>query len=246
MNILIVDDEPLARERLRRLLEAMPDMTVAGEAGNGREALQLCAALQPDVLLLDIRMPGMDGIETARHLLQLEHPPAVIFTTAYSAHALEAFDAQAVDYLLKPVQAARLAQALAKARRLSRAQADALQLAGQRARSHICVRLRGNLLLIPVEDIRLFQADMKYVTVHHAGGEALIEEALKALEEEMGERFVRTHRNALAARRHLAGLEQDKDGQWHVRFKNTSLRAEVSRRHLPAVRALFRGGHPET
>jgi two-component system response regulator AlgR len=242
MKILLVDDEALARARMRQLLEGLGDCTVCAEAASGEAALQAVNRQQPDVLLLDIRMPGMDGLEVARHLQALDEPPAIIFTTAYNDYALQAFETHAVDYLLKPVRSERLAEALAHARRLTRAQAVALQDADQLAavREHICANVRGSLQLIAVEEIRYFLADQKYVTVCSAGDSVLIEDSLKSLEQEFGERFVRIHRNALVAPRYLAGLERDADGRSLVILQGVTERLEVSRRHLAAVRDLVR------
>lgn len=237
MKVLVVDDEALARDRLRRLLAEIPDCSVCGEAGDGRAALDQVAQCAPDVVLMDIRMPGMDGLEAARHIAGLPDPPAVIFTTAFGDHALEAFEACAVDYLLKPIRGERLAAALGNARRLTRAQAAQLDSATGGVRSHICVRMRGNLQLVPVTDIRFFRADNKYVTVRTGDGEYLIEESLKALEDEFGARFLRIHRNALVAVDFIAGLEKAGEGQCQVVLGGIDECLEVSRRHLPEVRA---------
>ncbi len=244
MRVLIADDEPLARERLRRMVTEVAGAEVVGEAGDGRAALEACARLHPEVVLLDIRMPGMDGLEAARHLARLPEGPAVVFVTAYGDYALQAFEAQAVDYLLKPVRAERLAQALDKARRLSTPQLEAVAAADPEAqgRSHLSSTLHGNLTLIPVGEILFLRAEQKYVLVHHAHGEALIEDSLTALEAEYGPRFVRIHRNALVARSALAGLEKDADGTARVRLKGCAERLEISRRHLPELRRLLRSG----
>jgi len=247
VKVLIVDDEAPARERLRRLLSELADCRVCAEAANGHEALQAAARSEPDVVLLDVRMPGMDGLEAARHLAELEQPPAVIFSTAYAEHALEAFDAQAVDYLLKPIRGERLARALQNCRRLTRAQARARSdrlLAGAGGgvpRTHICARVRGNLELVPLTQVRYFRADQKYVAVGHGDGEVLIEEPLKDLETEFAGRFLRVHRSALVAVGYLEGLEKDAEGRCRVRLAGTAERLEVSRRHLSAVRALLKG-----
>jgi len=244
VKILIADDEAPARTRLRRLVEEIDGHDIVGEAANGREALLLSDKTQPDVLLLDIRMPGMDGLEAARHVATLENPPAVIFTTAYGDHALEAFAAHALDYLLKPIRKERLAQALTHVRKLNRAQSAALSnVETAQARSHICARVRGALQLVPVGEIVYFLADQKYVTVRYSEGSVLIEESLKALETEFAAAFTRIHRNALVAAAHIVGLERDDDGHVHVRLRGVTERLEVSRRHAAELRQrLVRGG----
>ncbi len=243
MKVLIADDEAPARTRLRRLVEEIGGHQIVGEAANGREVLLRADKAQPDVLLLDIRMPGMDGLEAARHLTALDNPPAVIFTTAYGDHALEAFAAHAFDYLLKPIRKERLLQALTHVRKLNRAQSAALTgVAAARARSHICARVRGALQLVPVGEIVYFLADQKYVTVRHSGGSVLIEESLKTLEEEFAAAFTRVHRNALVATAHIIGLERDSDGQGHVRLRGVAERLEVSRRHAAELRQRLVGG----
>jgi two-component system response regulator AlgR len=240
MKVLIVDDEAPARARLRYMLDEMADCSVCGDAANGEEALALAGQSQPDILLMDIRMPGMDGLEAARHLLAMEQPPAIIFTTAYNDYALQAFETHAVDYLLKPVRQERLAEALRHARRLTRVQAAALQQtdAPVAARQRICARVRGSLQLIPVDEVRYFQADQKYVSVCTADGQVLIEETLKSLEEEFAGQFVRIHRNALIATRYLAGLEKDAEGQARVQLSGVAETLEVSRRHIAGIRKL--------
>jgi len=243
MKILIADDEAPARTRLRRLVEELDGHEIVGESANGSEALLLSDKTQPDVLLLDIRMPGMDGLEAARHLAGLENPPAVIFTTAYGDHALEAFAAHALDYLLKPIRKERLAEALSHVRKLNRAQSAALNsVATAQARSHICARVRGALQLVPVGEIVYFLADQKYITVRHSGGSVLIEESLKTLETEFATAFTRIHRNALVAAAHIIGLERDNDGHVHVRLRGVTERLEVSRRHAADLRQRLVGG----
>lgn len=244
MKVLIVDDEQPARERLVRLLNDIKGYEVAGEAANGPEAIERYNALKPEIILLDIRMPGMDGLETARHLMADETPPAVIFTTAYGDHALEAFDTHAVGYLLKPVRTEKLEEALRASQRSNRSQlAPALQhMAGPEAeaRTHICVRMRGNLQLIPVADILYFRAEDKYVTLQHIGGTALIEDSLVKLEEEFAESFLRVHRNALVAAGRISGLKKLADNTFAVALKGTDETLDISRRHLPAIRRLIK------
>ncbi|MGB9429261.1 MAG: LytTR family DNA-binding domain-containing protein [Gammaproteobacteria bacterium] len=243
MKVLVVDDELPARIRLKELLSEIPDCKITGEAANGREALQLWEATQPDVLLLDIRMPVMDGLETARHLAGLDNPPAVIFTTAYDEFAVDAFDTHAIAYLLKPVRQAKLAAALANAGRLNRVQLGQLatQTKTHTARRHICARLRDRLHVVPVEHVQCFIADQKYVTVCHTEGELLIDEALKDLETEFSENFIRVHRNALVALAHIQSLDKGEDGSLLVRLHGRAEPVEVSRRLVADVRARLRG-----
>jgi two-component system response regulator AlgR len=243
MDVLITDDEPLARERLRALLAEHADVVVVGEAGNGREAMDAVERLRPDLLLLDIAMPVMDGLETAHHLGQVDQPPAIVFCTAYDEHALSAFEAAAVDYLVKPVRAERLAAALDRARRYVASRPNVArppELPRDKPRTHLSARLRGSLRLIPVAEIVYLQADEKYVSVHHAHGEDLIEESLKSLETEFGERFMRIHRNCLVAASALTELRRTPDGQAHVVLRGVTTPLEVSRRCLPLLRDRLR------
>lgn len=241
MRVLIVDDEPPARERMRRLLEEIEGCECAGEAGNGSEAITLVTRETPDVVLMDIRMPGMDGVEAARHLSSLDQPPAIIFTTAYDEYALRAFEAHAAGYLLKPVRKEKLSEALARAGRLTKPQLAAIAAgANQRRRTHLSVRVRGELRLIPIEDVAYFLADQKYVTVRHRGGEELIEESLKSLEDEFEPDFVRIHRNALVATRHMAAIDRAEDGQYTVRLRDMPETLQVSRRLASDLLKRFR------
>ena len=239
LKVLIVDDEPPARERLRGLLDEIGDVEVVGEAATGADALKDTHDLAPDVVLLDVRMPGMGGLEVARHLNVLDEPPAVIFTTAYDQYAVEAFEAQAVGYLLKPVRKEQLAAALARAGRLTRAQLQRLAAAGAR-RSHIAARRRDGLRLIPVEEVQYFLADQKYTTVRHVGGEDLIEDSLRLLESEFGAAFVRVHRNALVAVKYLERIERSAEGQYFVRLRGCEAPLQVSRRMAGELRERFR------
>lgn len=237
MRVLVVDDEKLARDRLSRMVEQVDGCVVAGQAANGLEAVQLTQSAAPDIVLLDIRMPGMDGLEAARHIAELEAPPAVIFCTAYEEHAIEAFNVQAVGYLLKPVRREDLQRSLTTAKRTNKAQLAALSDEdGGGARTHISARTRRGIELVPVDDIRYFQADQKYVTVRHSEGEILIDETLRELEEEFGERFIRIHRNALIAVAYIEGLERDDQGHYRVRLRGLEDRLDVSRRHVAGLR----------
>jgi two-component system, LytTR family, response regulator AlgR len=241
MRVLIADDEPLARERLAALVGDAGGEVVASVA-DGEQAVQQADRLRPDVCLLDIRMPGLDGLDAARLIGALDDPPAVVFCTAYDEYALKAFEAHAVDYLLKPVRRERLDQALQRAGRLSagKVQKVAGTLGEHRQRSHICARVRGNLVLVPVQEILYLQAEDKYVVVHHLKGQVLIEDALKGLEDEFGDQFVRIHRNCLVARERMSGLTRGSDGRVFVRIDGSGDVLEVSRRNLPALRKLVR------
>lgn len=236
MKVVIADDEPLARERLRSLLAEQPGVEVVAEAENGEQALHACAALQPDLVLLDIAMPGLDGLEAARHLATFDPRPAVVFCTAYDAHALSAFEAAAIDYLMKPVRPERLAAALERARTFLAGRSGHPGTPSQQARTLLCARLRGSLRLIPIEDIHYLQAEEKYVVVHHARGEDLIEESLKSLEEEFVGRFVRIHRNCLVARHELLELRRNSAGQVQALLRHGKAPLEVSRRCVASIK----------
>ncbi len=238
MNILIVDDEPLARQRLIGLVQDLNGYEACANASNGKDALRLAQELKPDVVLLDIRMPGMDGIETAHHMNRLSKPPAIVFTTAFSEHALKAFETHAVDYLLKPIRQDRLSEALAAAVRLTRPQLEQLKLIDEqpKVRTHICVKTRGTLELVPIETIRYFLADHKYVTLRTEDHECLIEESLKSLEKEFEHIFTRIHRNALIADQFMSGLGKNSEGHCVISIEGIDERLEISRRHLPHVR----------
>ncbi len=242
MRILIVDDENLARQRLRDLIGDIGDHTVVGEALNGSEAIEKTITLKPDLLLMDIRMPVMDGLEAAMHLMGINNPPQVIFTTAYDQHALEAFEVNAVDYLLKPVRKERLAAALQKATPVSTKTLKQVNRAQEEpsVRTHISVHMRGRISLIPVQDIIYFIADNKYVTIRTAREQHLIEESLVSLEEEFGDMFLRIHRGALVNTNYLKGMEKNQLGHWRVLLEGVDEKLAVSRRHTPAVRRWVR------
>ena len=246
MKVLIVDDEPPARVRLRQLLEESGEHTIAGEAGNGREALEIAAKTQPDVVLLDIRMPGMDGIEAAHHLNRAENPPAIVFTTAYDQYAIDAFDANAIGYVLKPVRRERLSRALSQAARLT---GEALSQAARQSgvsqqRRHLCARLHDELKLIPVADVHYFVADQKYVSVVHKDGRDLIEDSLKSLETEFGDKFVRIHRGAVVAVDAIDSLRKDEEGRTRVMLRIDTGDDDlfVSRRHVADVKKRLKKG----
>ena len=248
MKVLIVDDEKPARDRLRQLLDDFDEYEVVGEAGNGEEAVRLGAETKPDIVLLDIRMPGLDGIEAAHYLNQFDSPPAIVFATAYDEYAIDAFDARAIGYVLKPVRRERLAKALEQAARL--AAGTLAEVAGDpripSRRKHVCSRSHGEIKLIPVDEVNYFQADQKYVRVHHAGGRDLIDDSLKSLEREFADDFVRIHRGAVVAVNKIERLAKSEDGKHHVVLRGGSQEQQnqliISRRHLAEVRRRIKGG----
>lgn len=239
MRIVICDDELLARERLIRIVQESGYEVVA-QATTGAEAVTAVKLQQPDVILLDIRMPEMDGVRCAQLLNELEHPPAIIFVTAYDHYAITAFKANAIGYLLKPANKDELLDALSKAKNLNAAQLNQIRKledpTAQPVREHISARTHRGVELIKLKDIYYFTADQKYVKVRHKDGVVLIDETLKELEEEFGERLFRVHRNAIINLSYLDYLETIDSGQYQVRFKGIEEALAVSRRHLPALR----------
>ena len=243
MDVLIVDDEPLARQRLARMLDKLDGYDLVAEAENGEAALAAICKVDPDIVLLDVRMPGEDGLSVARRIGALDDPPAVIFCTAFDQYALDAFGTEAVGYLLKPVKAEQLLEALTKAQRLNKVQRAAFsqnQTPTGNLRSHISAKTRRGVELIPLDDVRYFIADHKYVTVYHVHGEHLLDETLKELEEEFSQRFLRIHRNALVSVKHIEAIERTMQGQYQVRLSNTEMRPIVSRRHVGGLKALLK------
>ncbi len=238
LKILIADDETPARNRMRDLLGDIEHVTVVAEARNGKEAIDLAQTTNPDVMLLDIRMPLMDGIEAAQHAQKLEPKPYIIFTTAFDAYAIKAFDLNAIDYLLKPIRLERLQIAINKAHALKPLPIEALRPL-QKMRSHLSIHERGRVLLVPVETIIYLRAELKYITVRTAEREYLIEESLTNLETEFGERFIRLHRNCLVAPQFITGYEKcitDDESQWVAILKNIPETIAVSRRQQYLIR----------
>lgn len=230
LNILIIDDETPARERLLRLMDSLDDFEVVGEASNGAEALEKIHELVPDILLLDISMPGIDGMELAHNLRRAGLDPVVIFCTAYPERALEAFDVEAVDYLVKPVRAERLKKALAKASRR-------LEKGNQASRDPLLrSTVGGKVLLTPLSRVICLLAEDKYTTVVHENGDTVIDKSLTELEKDYPDLFFRVHRNALISRKHLRGLQKIPGGGTHVVLSGTDRTPEVSRRNVSALR----------
>jgi two-component system response regulator AlgR len=260
MDVLIVDDELLARQRLARMVEKIDGFTVVAQADGADEALAAITTHDPDIVLLDIQMPGRDGLELARDIAALEDPPAIIFCTAFDQYALDAFGTNAVGYLLKPVKAEQLLQVLDKATKLNKIQRDAAQKKIQRdavqeqaqdaqinpavkkvnQRANITAKTRRGVELIPLDDVRYFLADHKYVTVFHRNGEHLLDETLKELEEEFSGRFVRIHRNSLVSIKHIEALERTAQGQYQVRLADIETRPVISRRHVSDLKELLK------
>ena len=246
LRVFIVDDEPPARNRLRDLLNDCSEqlaLEVVGEAGNGREALDKLAEITADVVLLDIRMPQMDGIELAQHLNKLSKPPVVIFTTAYDAYAIKAFDLRVIDYLLKPIRLGRLFEALNRARVAVPVQTEVLRELLPEPRKNLSIHERGKIHLIPIEQVLYLRAELKYITVRTAEREYLIEESLSALEKEFATRLVRIHRNSLIAKDAIEGFEKGGDegeSGWMVKLKGLDELLAISRRQQHIVKEFSR------
>jgi two-component system response regulator AlgR len=246
LRVMIVDDEPPARARLRDLLAdcgAQVELDVVGEASTGRAALDMLETSNADLILLDIRMPEMDGIELAQHVQKLERPPTIVFTTAYDAYAIRAFEVHAVDYLLKPIRTSRLMEALTRARSTRGPSLESLRAMSNRPPAFLSAQERGRIHLIPIEDVLYLKAELKYVTVRTAEREYLIEDALGRLEQEYAERFVRVHRNCLIARGAIRGFERktgDGEAQWQVVLNGCDEKIAVSRRQQHIVREFGR------
>ena len=242
LTVFIVDDEAPARSRLKELLadcEAQFPLQLVGEAGNGRDALEMLAETPAEVVLVDIRMPQMDGIELARHLNKLDHPPVIIFTTAYDSYAIQAFEQRAIDYLLKPIRLGRLFEAISRARDAVPIRTEVLQELTPEPRSNLSAHERGRVLLIPIDQVLYLRAELKYVTVRTAEREYLIEESLTALEKEYSARFVRIHRNCLVAKNAIAGFErggEEGESGWLMKIKGLEERLPISRRQSGVVK----------
>lgn len=249
LPVFIADDEQPARERLKELLADIAHelpTRVVGEARDGVEAVVQLPASGARVLLLDIEMPGMGGLEVARHLAALAEAPAVVFVTAHDQHAVDAFELNALDYLMKPVRAERLAAALRKAATTPAPARERLARAASAARQYFSVTERNRIVLVPVREVIYFKAELKYVTLRTRAGEHLIEESLVALEREFAEDYVRIHRNCLVARAAVRSFERaggaDDEPHWNVVLEGVAERLPVSRRQWPVVRELVTEG----
>ena len=236
LQVLVVDDEPLARSRLRTLLGdcRSPGAAIGGEAGNAAQAMDQLGRQRFDAVLLDIHMPGADGLALAQALRMMPQPPAIVFVTAYAEHALAAFELDAVDYLTKPVRLERLQTALQKVDRLVQARAAA------RAPEVLLIQDRGRTERVPLAEVLYFKAELKYVTVRTASRSYILDASLSELEDRHAMQFLRVHRNALVARRAVRALEKHYDPEegegWAVRLNGIEDLLAVSRRQLSAVR----------
>lgn len=243
LRVLLVDDETPARNRLSQLLDDLQSRQptqIVGEAANGVDALEIAATRGVDVALVDIRMPRMDGLQLALHLSRLPQPPVTVFVTAFDQYAINAFEVSAVDYLLKPVRAERLLDALQKAANRVSVQQN-LQALAPEGRRHLRCTERGKVLLIPIEDVLYLKAELKYVTARTVRGEHLLEESLTQLETEYGARFLRVHRNCLVARAAVSGYTRegsdDEGERWVLMLHGLNETVPVSRRQWSQVKA---------
>lgn len=252
-KVLIVDDEPLARQRLAKMVSELKGYTVAGEAGEAIAAIGLMEKYQPDLVLLDISMPGMSGIDLAHRFSEMNRPPAVIFCTAHDEYALEAFKTSAIGYLMKPIRLGQLVEQLNKASNLNSLQLKTLlevsdaqdgsggmsDIVGQKpAKKHLTVRSHRGVEMLELTQICFFSSEDKYVVAHHNNTETILEQSLKALEEEFSDLFIRIHRNALVSIQHIRGLER-RNNETYVRLKDTDSSPVVSRRHLKKLKDLM-------
>ena len=244
LAVFIVDDEPPARHRLKDLLtdcaEQLP-LSLVGEAGNGVEALDKLSEVHADVVLVDIRMPQMDGIELAQHLNKLHKPPVIVFTTAYDNYAIKAFEQRAIDYLLKPIRLGRLFEALTRARSAVPVRSEVLQELTPEPRKNLSIHERGKIVLVPIEHVLFLRAELKYITVRTVENEYLIEESLIALEKEFATRFVRIHRNCLVAKEAIIGFEKvaetdTSESHWAAKLKGLETLLPISRRQQYIVK----------
>jgi two-component system response regulator AlgR len=238
ISVFIVDDESLARERLKRLLQNDSAFEVCGEAENGEQAIERALQLRPDIVILDIRMPGTDGLEVAAYLSSMKPAPSIIFCTAYDEYAIKAFDYNAIAYLLKPIRQEDLLKSLHNAGQLSQVQLKRIEeqsLADKPATSFIANTWNGMEKLL-LTDIFYFRADHKYVTVIHKGGETLSDQTLKEIETQYPNELLRTHRNSLVNRYHIQSLHRQANGQYLLDLSEKH-HVAVSRRMVSEVKA---------
>lgn len=247
LRVLVVDDEALARGRLAALLGDCqnPAATVVAQASHGAQALDLLRAVAVDVVLLDIHMPGMDGLALARTLRSLPEPPSVVFVTAHAEHALQAFEVEAVDYLTKPVRLERLQQALQKVRRIQSGAVAPPLASALDSDEVLLIQDRNRTERVPLSSVLFFKAELKYITVRTPARSYILDGSLNDLEERYAPQFIRIHRNALVARRAARALERHYDAEegegWALRLDGVDERLLVSRRQVSAVREMLAG-----
>lgn len=234
LNIIVVDDEPLAIERMSGLLTDIPNCQIIGKAANASQAWQLINSTNPDLILLDIAMPGESGLQLAERINTLSKPPLVVFCTAYDEHALKAFEAQAIDYLLKPIRHERLVECVERAIKLSRKEITEIQ------KQFVITSVAGNLRRIALAEILYLNADEKYTVVHHRGGEHILDQTLKELEQNFPDQFIRIHRNCLVKQEQLNVLRKDVDGHFWAILKEVAKPLEVSRRCASELKEWFK------
>lgn len=242
VRVLIVDDEPLARERLEQLIDGLPGYCVAASCGDAPAAVSALQEREFDVVLLDISMPGMSGLDLARYISGIEIPPAIIFCTAHDEHAITAFETGGSAYLLKPVREGKLLESLEGARRINRMQRQSVKIEDlTRETETFCIESHRGIEVVPVSSVSHIVADQKYVTLYHPGGESLMENSLRAIEEEYPQVFVRIHRNTLVNVGYVVGIKRNNTGEAFLRLKNCSQEPRISRRHLKDVKKLLAG-----
>lgn len=242
VRVLIVDDEPLARERLEALVAELPGYGVEASCGDATAAMEALQNIELDVVLLDISMPGMSGLDLARYIGGMEIPPAIIFCTAHDEHAISAFEAGGSAYLLKPVREGKLLESLEGARRINRMQRQAVKAEDLTSESeNFCIESHRGIEVIPVSSVSHVVADQKYVTLYHPGGEALMETSLRAIEDEYPQVFIRIHRNTLVNIGYIAGIKRSNTGEAFLKLKNSGQEPRISRRHLKDVKRLLAG-----
>ena len=237
ISIIIVDDEALARERLKRLLQEQENFEILGEAENGEQAIDRISKLRPDIAILDIRMPGIDGLQVAEYIASMTPAPAIVFCTAYDEYAIEAFKYHAIAYLLKPIRKEELLGALENAGKLSQVQIKELRSQGgmnEEAQSFVAHTWQG-MEILQMDDIFYFRADHKYVTIVHKKGETLVDQSLKQIEDEHPELLLRTHRNSLVNKMHIKSLQRSSSGQYHLALSEQH-QVPVSRRMVSEVK----------
>jgi two-component system, LytTR family, response regulator AlgR len=234
LTLIVVDDEPLAAERLAEMLAEIPSCHVVAKAANAQQALALMHSHQPDVLFLDISMPGMSGLDLAKQLQVTKNPPFIVFCTAYEQHALQAFDAQAIDYLVKPVRRERLLESIERLLRLRN------QASEDSAKQFVAANVGGVLRRIAINDILYLHAEEKYTVVYHFGGEHILDEPLKELEQRFPNQFTRIHRNCLVKAEQLLEIRRDMDGQTWAVLKDWPKALEMSRRCASELKDIFK------